>query len=97
MITVIRFVHIYDQSPVFRVWRFARVPRYSLWLYFGELTDIGPDDDNGSYDEEWLSRSAIRLHGEWRDEASSLAAANEVANIMRAHGQTVRIEDVVGD
>ena len=97
MITVIRFVHIYEQSRVFRVWRFAKNPRHSLWLYFGELTDDGPDDDGGSYDEEWLSRCALRLHGEWRDPTASLAAANEVAEMLRARSQAVEIEDVVGD
>lgn len=98
MITVIRFVHIYEQSAIFRVWRFAKSPRYSLWLYFDELTDDGgPDDDGGSYDEEWLSRCALRLHGEWRDPSSSLVAANEIAEWLRARGQIVEVEDVVGD
>ena len=55
------------------------------------MTMVGPGD------EEWLLRCALRLHGEWRDAGSSLAAANEIAELLRARGQVVEAEDVVGD
>ena len=94
MLTIVQYVHLDDCRYVLSHWRFTKQPLYSLWLYFGEITDDGPDDD-GSYSEQWLNEHAIRLHGTCRDYILSWKTANTIADLLRADGETVAVETIV--
>ena len=69
---------------------------HTLWLYFGEVTDEGTDDDM-SYGQPWLEKHAIRLHGQWYDPEVARDAAENTARLLRSQGQEADVEWFVND